>query len=81
MEVWEEFLESANDDYNKGRYTAAVRNYATAIFLLIDKYLREKYNITVKSHQDRFERLRELLKKDEKIKKILEIYEELIIQS
>ncbi|MGB9674827.1 MAG: HEPN domain-containing protein [Nanopusillaceae archaeon] len=75
MEVWEEFLESANDDYNKGRYTVAVRNYATAIFLLIDKYLREKHNVSVKSHQDRFHILKELSKNDMKIKKILEIYE------
>jgi len=75
MELFEEFIETAEESLQKGRYTAAVRNYATAIFLLIDKYLKEEHNILVKNHTDRFNKLEELARRDSRAKKLLEIYE------
>ncbi|BBL45474.1 hypothetical protein MJ1_0307 [Nanobdella aerobiophila] len=73
MEVFEEFIESGNDNFNKKRYTAAVRDYATAIFLMIDIYLK-RYNIRIKNHNERFDVLKSL-KEDNIIKRLLDIYE------
>ena len=71
--VLKEFYESAEENFRKNRFTAAARDYAKAIFLMIDEYLRKKYGITVK---DDYERKTILLSKsteDEKCKKLLEI--------
>ncbi|BBL45727.1 hypothetical protein MJ1_0577 [Nanobdella aerobiophila] len=53
MEPWEELLEPAEFDYQKGWYTASAVLYAKAIFRMIDYYLYKKYNITVKNHDER----------------------------
>ena len=75
MIPWKEFYESAEENFQKGRYTAASEDYAKAIFLMIDEYLKKKYGITVTNHQERRLFLLSKAETDENCKKLLEIYE------
>jgi len=73
--IWEEFYESAEENFRKNRFTAAAEHYAKAIFLMIDGYLKRKYEITVTNHYERKTFLLSKSSIDEKCKKLLEIYE------
>jgi len=53
MIPWQEFLESAQENCEKKRYTAAAEDYAKAIFLMIDCYLKTKYLSLCKSHPNK----------------------------
>jgi len=73
-EIYEEFLESAEENFNKGRYTAACEDYSKAIFIMIDFYLKKKYNITVDNHSERRLHLESLKNIDKKCEELLIIY-------
>jgi len=73
-EIYREFLESAEENFNKGRYTAACEDYSKAIFIMIDSYLKMKYNITVDNHSERRLHLESLKNIDRKCEELLNIY-------
>jgi len=73
-EIYKEFLESAEENFNKGRYTAACEDYSKAIFIMIDFYLKRRYNITVDNHSERRLHLESLKNIDKKCEELLSIY-------
>jgi len=73
-EIYKEFLESAEENFNKGRYTAACEDYSKAIFIMIDAYLKKKYNITIDNHSERKLHLESLKSMDRKCEELLNIY-------
>ncbi|BFI73854.1 hypothetical protein YN1_8410 [Nanoarchaeota archaeon] len=70
----ERFFESAEDNFKNKRYTAAGEDYAKPIFLMIDEYLNNKYNITVKDHSERRLFLLSKQKEDKICEELLNIY-------
>lgn len=51
---FKEFLESGNDEMDKGRFNAAVSSYFKAIAVLCDLKIYEKRGLLPKNHQERF---------------------------
>lgn len=49
-----EFLESAEDDFVKGRYNSAISSYFKAIATLCDLKIYELKRVLPKSHSERF---------------------------
>ena len=53
-ENFTDFISSAEDDFEKGRYNPSVSSYFKAIAILCDLNIYEKVGLLPKSHSERF---------------------------